>query len=129
MADELVIVFENAPGPEPARFVEVENAVTGESVSVKWSKWDNDPEKWALGSFVLWEDAEALTARLVDAGQRLAGQAITWAISFHQGENHGVPFERCGNGACRSTQTDLADWEQAAGVEGHNWIAEQGRQG
>lgn len=64
MADELVVVFENAPSHEPARFVEVENATTGESVSVKWSKWDNDPERWVLGSFVTWEDAVRLEQRI-----------------------------------------------------------------
>lgn len=63
VTDELVVVFENAPGHEPARFVEVENATTGESVSVKWSKWDNDPERWVCGSFVSWEDAIRLEQR------------------------------------------------------------------
>ena len=75
MADELVVVFENAPGPEPARFIEVENATTGESVVVKWSKWDYDPERWALGSFVAWEDArrlEELLARYREALELIA---------------------------------------------------------
>lgn len=28
---------------------------------------------------------------------------------------------------CRSSQNQLADWERAAGAEGYNWIAEEGR--
>lgn len=71
MIDELVLIFENAPGHEPARFVEVENATTGESVSVKWLKWDNDPEMWALGPFVRWEDAVQLEQRIADLQARL----------------------------------------------------------
>ena len=66
-------------------------------------------------------------AQLIDAGQRLAGQVITFAIQFHQREDHPEPLNECGNGACRSSLKDALAWELAAGDEGHNWIAEQGR--
>jgi hypothetical protein len=66
------------------------------------------------------------TARLVDAGQRLAGQVIAFAIQTHQQWGHAGAFENCGSGSCRSSRRDLWRWEQAAGDEGHNWIAEQG---
>lgn len=61
MADELVIVFENAPSHEAARFVEVENATTGKSVEVAWTQWDS-LDRWELGPFVKYEDAAALEA-------------------------------------------------------------------
>lgn len=66
-------------------------------------------------------------ARLIDAGQRLAGQTVTFAIQTHQQWEHTGTFENCGIGSCRSSRLDLWKWEQAAGDEGHNWIAEQGR--
>lgn len=67
--------------------------------------------------------------QLMDAGQRLAGQVDTFAIQFHQKEHHPEPFNECGNGTCRSSLKHLLAWELAAGDEGHNWIAEQGRRG
>lgn len=66
---------------------------------------------------------------LVDAGMRLVGQVYTFAIQFHQRERHPEPFSECGNGTCRSSLKDALAWEQAAGDQGHNWIAEQGRKG
>jgi len=66
-------------------------------------------------------------ARLIDAGMRLAGQVDTFAIQFHQQERHPEPFNECGNGACRSSLKQVLAWELAAGDEGHNWTAEQGR--
>ena len=69
MLNEIVIVFENAPGPEPARFVDVENATQGGSITVEWTHFDHNPDRWALGSFVLWEDAKRLQEQ-IDAQER-----------------------------------------------------------
>lgn len=63
MADELMVVFENAPGPEPARFVEVENATMGGSVEIKWHNY-GDPDRWELGPFVKYEHASALEVKV-----------------------------------------------------------------
>ena len=66
---------------------------------------------------------------MIAAGQRIAGQLDTFSVQFHQQERHGGPFNECGNGTCRSSLKQLLAWELAAGDEGHNWIAEQGRRG
>ena len=71
-------------------------------------------------------DAERVS-RLIDAGQRLAGQTLTFAIQHHVKTDHRGDFDNCGIGSCRSSRLDLWKWEQAAGDEGHNWIAAQGR--
>jgi hypothetical protein len=68
-------------------------------------------------------------ARLIDAGMQLAGQVDTFAVQFHQRERHPEPFSECSNGTCRSSLKHVLAWELAAGDEGHNWIAEQGRKG
>ena len=68
-------------------------------------------------------------ARLIEAGMRLAGQVDTFAATFHVRERHPEPLSECGNGTCRSSLKHLLAWEIAAGDEGHNWIAEQGRKG
>jgi hypothetical protein len=73
-------------------------------------------------------DAERI-ARLIDAGMRLSGQVDTFAMQFHEQRNHAEPFSECGNGTCRSSLKHVLAWELAAGDEGHNWIAEQGRKG
>lgn len=62
--DELVVIFENAPGPEPARFVDVVSASTGKSIAIQWTRWDDENERWELGSFVTWEDAARLEQRI-----------------------------------------------------------------
>jgi len=64
--------------------------------------------------------------RLIDAGQRLAGQVVTFAIHGHVSGNHMGVFDDCGDGVCRSSRLHLWKWETAAGNEGHNWIARQG---
>jgi hypothetical protein len=71
-------------------------------------------------------DAERF-ARLIDTGQRLAGQVATFAIQGHIRDEHAGVFDDCGNGTCRSSRLHLWKWETAAGDEGHNWIAEMGR--
>jgi len=68
-------------------------------------------------------------AQLIDAGMRLSGQVDTFVATFHVKEQHRGPLSECGNGTCRSSLKHLLAWNLAAGDEGHNWIAEQGRRG
>jgi hypothetical protein len=68
-------------------------------------------------------------AQLIDAGMRLSGQVYTFAATFHVSEQHPEPLPECGNGTCRSSLKQHLAWELAAGDEGHNWIAKQGRRG
>jgi len=55
---EIQIVFDGPPSHESGRFVEVEDAVTGESI--KWGEWIEAPDGyWHLIGFAIVETPDA----------------------------------------------------------------------
>jgi len=53
---EVAILFDGPPGPEAGRFIEVEDAVTGESID--WGQWmDNRDGTWSLCGVVVRKSA------------------------------------------------------------------------
>lgn len=104
MASELVIVFENPPGgAEAARFMEVEDAASGESVEIKWRQWSNDPEIWVLGSFARYEDVVDLEAEVARLRDGLVRKYLT---------NSGTPWQACR--VCREANAQIYTIEHAA---------------
>jgi len=55
---ELIITFDGPPGPISSKFLDVEDAATGESVSIEWNRLDHD--LYGLGPFVAWDESKEL---------------------------------------------------------------------
>ncbi len=52
---EMDVMFDGPPGPQPGRFIDCHDAVTGESIH--WGKWlDNGDGTWSLIGEAIIED-------------------------------------------------------------------------
>ena len=69
VVSEVVVVFDGPPGPDPGRFVEVENPETGESI--KLGKWFEIDGLWYLAFDAALGEPTTAVKEIIDEDQEL----------------------------------------------------------